>query len=77
MKRLRIYVRDRFTCQYCGKRRSADELTLDHITPRAQADGLHRKTSWRRASRATPQGNRTRSRRDAASDFAAQTSRRA
>ena len=37
MKRLRIYVRDRFTCQYCGKRKSADELTLDHITPRAQA----------------------------------------
>ena len=35
MKRLRIYVRDKFTCQYCGKRR-ADELTLDHITPRAQ-----------------------------------------
>jgi len=36
MKRLRIYVRDRFTCQYCGKRKGADELTLDHITPRAQ-----------------------------------------
>ena len=35
-KRLRIYVRDRFTCQYCGKRKGADELTLDHITPRAQ-----------------------------------------
>ena len=37
MKRLRIYVRDRFTCQYCGKRKGADELTLDHITPRSQA----------------------------------------
>lgn len=36
-KRLRIYVRDRFTCQYCGVRKAADELTLDHITPRAQA----------------------------------------
>ena len=36
-KRLRIYVRDRFTCQYCGVRKTADELTLDHITPRAQA----------------------------------------
>jgi 5-methylcytosine-specific restriction endonuclease McrA len=35
-KRLRVYVRDRFTCQYCGKRKAADELTLDHITPRAQ-----------------------------------------
>ena len=37
MKRLRIYVRDKFTCQYCGKRKTADQLTLDHITPRAQA----------------------------------------
>lgn len=36
MKRLRVYVRDRFTCQYCGKRKGADALTLDHITPRAQ-----------------------------------------
>ncbi len=36
-KRLRIYVRDKFTCQYCGKRKAADELTLDHVTPRAQA----------------------------------------
>jgi len=37
MKRLRIYVRDKFTCQYCGVRKGADELTLDHITSRAQA----------------------------------------
>ncbi len=37
MKRLRIYVRDKFTCQYCGVRKGADKLTLDHITPRAQA----------------------------------------
>jgi len=36
MKRLRIYVRDKFTCQYCGKRKVANELTLDHIMPRAQ-----------------------------------------
>ncbi|MCA1594135.1 MAG: HNH endonuclease [Acidobacteria bacterium] len=37
MKRTRIFIRDRFQCQYCGKRKSAAELTLDHITPRAQA----------------------------------------
>jgi 5-methylcytosine-specific restriction endonuclease McrA len=36
MKRLRIFVRDRFRCQYCGERRAAHELTLDHITPRSR-----------------------------------------
>ncbi len=36
MKRLRIFVRDRFRCQYCGGRKSAGELTLDHITPRSK-----------------------------------------
>lgn len=37
MKRLRIFVRDRFRCQYCGGRKAASELTLDHITPRSKA----------------------------------------
>src|SRR2546423_11703610 len=37
MRRRRIFVRDRFRCQYCGQKRSAHELTLDHITPRSQA----------------------------------------
>ncbi|MDT7687948.1 MAG: hypothetical protein QOE46_707 [Acidobacteriota bacterium] len=36
MKRLRIFVRDRFRCQYCGERRAANQLTLDHITPRSR-----------------------------------------
>ena len=36
MKRLRIFVRDRFRCQYCGQKRAAPELTLDHITPRSR-----------------------------------------
>jgi 5-methylcytosine-specific restriction endonuclease McrA len=36
MKRLRIFVRDSFRCQYCGDRRAAAELTLDHITPRSR-----------------------------------------
>lgn len=36
MKRLRIFVRDRFQCQYCGRKRAASDLTLDHIVPRAQ-----------------------------------------
>ena len=36
MKRLRIFIRDHFRCQYCGQRRGAPELTLDHITPRSR-----------------------------------------
>jgi 5-methylcytosine-specific restriction endonuclease McrA len=35
-KRLRIYMRDKFRCQYCGEKKSASELTLDHILPRSR-----------------------------------------
>lgn len=36
MRRLRIYMRDRFRCQYCGDKRNSTELTLDHIVPRSR-----------------------------------------
>ena len=36
MKRLRIYMRDKFRCQYCGDKKSVAELTLDHIMPRSR-----------------------------------------
>jgi 5-methylcytosine-specific restriction endonuclease McrA len=36
MKRLRIYMRDKFRCQYCGDKKNASELTLDHIFPRSR-----------------------------------------
>jgi 5-methylcytosine-specific restriction endonuclease McrA len=36
MKRLRIYMRDKFRCQYCGEKRPASDLTLDHIFPRSR-----------------------------------------
>ena len=29
-----VFLRDRYTCQYCGKR--APDLTLDHVVPRRQ-----------------------------------------
>ena len=35
-KRLRIYMRDKFRCQYCGEKKGAGELTLDHILPRSR-----------------------------------------
>jgi len=37
-----ILLRDRFCCQYCGKRFPANDLTFDHLIPRA-AGG---KTEW-------------------------------
>ena len=33
-----VFLRDRFTCQYCGKK--AQDLTLDHVIPRRQ-NGSH------------------------------------
>ena len=35
-----VFLRDKFTCQYCGKR--AQDLTLDHVVPRRQ----HGPHSW-------------------------------
>lgn len=35
-----IFLRDRFTCQYCGKK--SQDLTLDHVVPRRQ----HGPHSW-------------------------------
>ena len=35
--RRNIFKRDRFTCQYCGVQPGTDELTLDHVVPRAQS----------------------------------------
>ena len=40
--RRNIFKRDRFVCQYCGQQPAADELTLDHITPRSQGG----ESSW-------------------------------
>jgi 5-methylcytosine-specific restriction endonuclease McrA len=34
--RRNIFRRDKMMCQYCGRRPKGDELTIDHVTPRAQ-----------------------------------------
>jgi len=34
--RRNVFKRDRFTCQYCGRQPGSEELTIDHVTPRAQ-----------------------------------------
>jgi|TARA_B100001964_G_scaffold241525_1_gene314135 5-methylcytosine-specific restriction endonuclease McrA len=42
LTRRNLYARDKNKCQYCGKRFSATDLTLDHIVPRVQGGG----NSW-------------------------------
>ncbi len=40
--RFNVFLRDRFTCQYCQTNRPAPELTFDHVIPRSRGG----KTSW-------------------------------
>ncbi|RMH41144.1 MAG: HNH endonuclease [Deltaproteobacteria bacterium] len=40
--RINIYARDGFRCQYCGDKRPTEELTFDHVVPKARGG----KTSW-------------------------------
>ena len=34
--RRNIFLRDRYTCQYCGRRPRESELTIDHVIPRSR-----------------------------------------
>jgi 5-methylcytosine-specific restriction endonuclease McrA len=34
--RHRVFARDRYRCQYCGRRGTAFDLTLDHILPKSR-----------------------------------------
>ncbi len=36
LSRRNVYLRDDYTCQYCGSRMPSKELNLDHVTPRSQ-----------------------------------------
>lgn len=40
--RLNIYARDAFTCQYCANQFPSEDLTFDHVLPRAQGG----RTTW-------------------------------
>lgn len=31
-----VYLRDRYTCQYCGVRKHPDDLNFDHVVPRVR-----------------------------------------
>jgi 5-methylcytosine-specific restriction endonuclease McrA len=40
--RRNLFLRDDFTCQYCGKRCSPDRLSVDHVQPRSRGGS----TTW-------------------------------
>ena len=40
--RFNVFLRDNFTCQYCFKNYSANDLTFDHLVPRC----MNGKTTW-------------------------------
>ena len=40
--RFNVFLRDRFTCQYCGERPEKNRLNLDHVLPRSRGG----ETSW-------------------------------
>ena len=40
--RFNVFLRDRFSCQYCGNAFAAERLTFDHVVPRARGGT----TSW-------------------------------
>jgi 5-methylcytosine-specific restriction endonuclease McrA len=37
--RRNIFKRDHWTCQYCGRQPGGEELSIDHVVPRAQGGG--------------------------------------
>ena len=42
LSRRNVYLRDDYTCQYCGRRMAGKDLNLDHVMPRA----LGGKATW-------------------------------
>lgn len=44
--RKNVFLRDKLTCQYCGKRYKPKDLTYDHVTPRAKWKNLTTPTCW-------------------------------
>lgn len=40
--RFNVFLRDRFSCQYCGISQSTSDLTFDHVVPRSKGG----RTNW-------------------------------
>lgn len=41
-----MFKRDKFTCQYCGKRFKASELTVDHVMPVSRLSSRSAASTW-------------------------------
>lgn len=37
-----VFLRDKFTCQYCGQKHNRQDLTFDHVMPKSRGG----KTNW-------------------------------
>jgi len=52
--RQNIYIRDNYSCQYCGRKLSPEELTYDHVIPKSKGG----KTEWENIVTCCPECNR-------------------
>ena len=57
--RFNVFLRDRFSCQYCGDRFPTQELTFDHVIPRSRGG----RTTWDNVVSACSDCNLTKSNR--------------
>jgi 5-methylcytosine-specific restriction endonuclease McrA len=53
--RFNVFLRDAFTCQYCGERAPAHNLTFDHVVPRSRGG----RTTWQNVVTACGECNLT------------------
>ena len=45
--RKNLFIRDKFSCQYCGKQLIGTQLTYDHVIPKSRYKPFYKKsTSW-------------------------------
>ena len=57
--RFNVFLRDRFTCQYCGHQTATEHLTFDHVVPRSRGG----RTVWRNVVTACGRCNLTKGNR--------------
>ncbi len=57
--RFNVFLRDRFSCQYCGRTQPSHELTFDHVVPRSRGG----RTTWENVVAACAPCNLTKSNR--------------